>query len=213
MAINGTITLFAAMFGAGVGAWFAFKLERMAKKQDKKESNVDAVLDAMLSLLMMWNEVNKYRRQIIDPHRYHPLRHIQMEASIVTGDKFNVPWGQLVFITSQNGNLLPRAKDMQLTFFQFIQSIEERSRELHDVRPIIRNIYDYRSEEEWRRALGERLFESMKNRANGIVGLADSLHEQLPPLINDLRATTIAIYPDMEIPEFEFAELTRRASD
>ena len=213
--VNAAFTLMAAMLGAGAGAWFAFRLERKAKKQDKKESNVDAILDAMLSLSIMWNEVWKYRKQIINPCRDHPLRHIQIAATITTSEKFNIPWGRLVFLMPENSDLLLRAKDIQLTFLQLNQSIKDRSHEhLYDVQPKICEAgLDNPGGEEIREILGQKLFESMKNRTDGIIRLVDWLHNHLPPLIDVLRTTTITIYPDAKIPDLKPTESSEYTSD
>lgn len=55
--------------GAYLGAKFAYKIEREAKKKERRDADIGAVLETSLCLHMMWNDVFNYRKQIIKPVR------------------------------------------------------------------------------------------------------------------------------------------------
>ena len=192
-----------ALAGALAGAYIAFNLERKAKKQDKARTDVDAVLDATLNLGIMWNEIYQYRKQIIEPYRKSPLRHVKIPATIPISE-INVRWGRLVFLMPSNTDLLLQAHSLQLTFSRIVRAIQERDSEhLRYVQPKLEGA-TIRSIEDAREILGQRLFESMENRTDGIIELADLLLERLAQVINGLRIATIAVYPDSDVPRIEF---------
>lgn len=201
-----------ALAGAWGGAYIAFNLERKAKKQDKATTDVDAVQDATLKLGMMWNEVYQYRKQIVEPYRDRPLRHIEIAAAM-SMNEINVQWERLVFLMPKNSDLLLQAHNLQLTYSRLVQAKQERDDEhLRDVQPKLEGA-TIQSIEEVMEILGQRLFKSMKNRTDGIIELVDLLSERLVPVINNLRTATIAVYPDADIPRFEFAKSSGFSTD
>ena len=185
-----------------MGARFAYKNERKAKKKESKRADIGAVLETTLYLQMMWNEVLNYRKQIIEPVRSEEIRFITMQPTIRVEEKHEIPWPRLVFLIEKSPKLVAEISNVQLSFRQFFEFVKLRSEQhMREVQPKLATGTNIQPTEEFmRNLLGKYLFQSMKNNTEEIIQYADRLFEEFSPLLDKLRKATNEIYCDAKIP-------------
>ena len=200
---------FAMVFtGALLGALFAYKIERMVKKKERKNVDIGAVLETTLCLQMMWNEVFNYRKQIIEPVRSDEFRFITMRPTINFEAKHEIPWSRLIFLMEKFPKLLAEISIVQSAFRQFFDFVKLRSEQhMREVQPKLGTETNIEFTEEFmRNLLGEYLFRTMNNNTEEIIQYADRLFEDFSPLLDKLRKATKELYCDAKIPTSELSE-------
>ena len=191
-----------------MGAGFAYLNERKEKKKERKDADIGAVLETTLCLQMMWNDVFKYRKQIIEPVRSEETRFIAMPATINFEAKHEIPWSRLVFLMQKFPDLLAEISSVQSAFRQLFEVVKLRSEQhMREVQPRLESETTIQYTEEFMRSLlGEHIFQSMKNNTEEIIQFADSLFEKFSPLLDKLRKATKELYCDANIPTYKLSE-------
>ena len=191
-----------------MGAGFAYKNEREAKKKERRDADIGAALETTLYLQRMWNEVFNYRKQIIEPVRSEEIRFIAMRPTIKIEATHEMPWSRLVFLMEKFPNLVVEISNVQFAFQQFFEFVKIRSEQhIREVQPKLATGTDIQPTEEFmRNLLGKQLFQSMKNNTEEIIQYADRLFEDFSPLVDKLRKATTDLYCDANIPICKLSE-------
>lgn len=70
------------LVGAAAGAYFAFRFERIKRRDEQAESNVAEGNNALFILGQMWNVLHQYQKEPIADHRDSPGKWISMPATV-----------------------------------------------------------------------------------------------------------------------------------
>ena len=161
---NILIPFFMVFIGAYLGARFAYKNERKAKKKERKNADIGAVLETTLCLHMMWNDMHNYREKFINPVRSEEIRFITMRPTIEIEDKHEIPWPRLVFLMENSPGLLAEISIVQSKFRQFREFVKFRSEQhIREVLPKLETVTNIEFTEEFmRKFLGRHLFGNYK---------------------------------------------------
>lgn len=81
------IAILATLFSAFAGAWGAFLLENERKKRESIDKNIGAANRAIYTVFNLWNVLEQYRKETLEPYRGKPDAWLNVAAnpSIPTG--------------------------------------------------------------------------------------------------------------------------------
>lgn len=75
------VAILATLIASFAGAWGAFLLENSRKKREAEDRNVGAANRAIYTLFNLWNILEQYRKEILEPYRGKPDAWLNLAAN------------------------------------------------------------------------------------------------------------------------------------
>lgn len=196
------ITTVATLAAAYFGALFAFKFQSRTEERKIRSNNVAAGNRAMFLLLRQFNSLSVIQKQIIEPHRKHPLKFIVMRPSLpLNYDNLKVDVNNLSFLLeTKHRNVLMELLLEENKFHAAVQALNERSKvHLHDAQPVLEKAGivdggDY-SLSQLKEALGNRLFIQLSRSTDEMIDHTDSSIKSLMEMGERLYKVLTELYP------------------
>lgn len=201
----------AALMGAMVGAYFAFKLERVARKNEAVDGNVTEGNLALFNLCQMWNVLRQYQKDAIHDWRERPDAWLNMPVSLPDpGESLEFDTAKLAFLFhSSDANILNEVA-LQGRRFRYATALVARRNELllAQVYPALSgagiqlhaSIEVSRIEE----ILGANLINQLKVLTNGIIENIDQDVKEMKDVYYRFGKTLVAQYPGKKFIKFSF---------
>lgn len=98
------VAILATLIASFAGAWGAFLLENERRKRETEDRNVGAANRAIYTLYNLWNILEQYRKEVMEPYRTRPDVWLNLAASPTT------PTGEQTFQANELQFLLQSAK-------------------------------------------------------------------------------------------------------
>lgn len=98
------LAVLATLFASFAGAWAAFALEGRRTKHEEQKKNVGAANRAIYTVFNLWNILEQYRKEVLEPFRGKPDAWLNLAANptMPTGEcRFQVADLQFLLQTSQ----------------------------------------------------------------------------------------------------------------
>lgn len=196
------------LFAAFLGAWIAFSLEANARKQERREAQLEAANKLLLALSERLSMLRVFQHDFIDPVREKPGRMVDMQPVA----HYREPISQL---TPQTVTYLFQSKHKQLllklsvaneVFSAAIDTIRYRSDiHLNQFQPLLANagftMGQNISSEQILTAVGDRVYHTLK-------GATDILIEQVDRAVvggDELRRELIEAFSELFSPKEVFS--------
>jgi len=82
------VSILATLVASFAGAWGAFLLENERRKREIEDRNIGAANRAIYTLFNLWNILEQYRKEVLEPHRGKPDAWLNLAANptIATGE-------------------------------------------------------------------------------------------------------------------------------
>lgn len=120
-----------AAFGALFGALSAFWLGIMKQKRDESNRRHNALLATQYALISQWNILEGVRRNLLEPYRNDPDRHLILWAFTCSTASLTIPFKDLTFIIgSDETNLLQEIHLAEQGHILALDALERRNAEL-----------------------------------------------------------------------------------
>ena len=124
-ALKYVVPFVTAAFGAFFGALSAFWLGSVKQKRDESNRRHTALLAAQYALFSQWNIVEDIRRNLLEPSRKDPNRHLNLRVFIRAQAPLTVPFKELTFIIdSDEPNLLQEIHLAEQGYIGAIDTLE-----------------------------------------------------------------------------------------
>jgi hypothetical protein len=121
----------AAAFGAFFGALSAFWLGIVKQKRDESNRRRTTLLATQYALISQWNILEGIRRNVLEPDRKNPDRHLHIQVSICSKAPLTVPFKELTFmIDSDEPGLLQEIHLAEQGHILALDALENRNTEL-----------------------------------------------------------------------------------
>jgi hypothetical protein len=182
-----------ALVSAFAGAYFAFDFNRQKDADTQRMSNLAAGNRAIFTLGRQVNRIANIQRQLLDPHRGDPLRHLNMPPSVQERPLPSMDFDSIAFLlTTARPNLIGEIAVAEDAAFSAIDVINQRSRtHLTEFQPLIENAgikptkqYSARDVEE---ILGPRLWIVLKQATDQLYDASESAIEKLDRASHELH--------------------------
>ena len=98
------VTILAILVAAFAGAWGAFLLENERKKREAEDRNIGAANRAIYTIFNLWNVLEQYRKEVLEPFRGKPDAWLNVAANPT------IPTGIHTFQADQLQFLLQQSK-------------------------------------------------------------------------------------------------------
>jgi hypothetical protein len=206
---DGFVPVVAAAIGTGVGATVAFLIERRKKTLATEDEHVTATNTALFALFTIFNDLEAYRRQRIEPHRGDPERwYTMLPTKLPAPPKFDTATLSYLFEVPGDAPTLPMAVHVGIGKYESIFELAtERYRiHMHEVQPAL---------EVARRAViednlslkrqvdtilgGSRVTETLQSLTDQLIDHVDDAIGYIPKHAVWLREVAKARYPKRQI--------------
>jgi len=74
------VAVLATLVASFAGAWGAFLLENQRRIREQRERNVGAASRAIYTIFNLWNTLEQFRKEVLEPHRGKPDAWLNMAA-------------------------------------------------------------------------------------------------------------------------------------
>ena len=78
------VTILASLVATFAGAWAAFRLENERRKNEAEDRIVGAANRAIYTLFNLWNILEQYRKEVLEPFRGKPDAWLNLAANVTT---------------------------------------------------------------------------------------------------------------------------------
>ncbi|WP_295646872.1 hypothetical protein, partial [uncultured Methylibium sp.] len=75
------VAILATLVAAFAGAWGAFLLESKRRERETRDRNVGAGSRALYTIFNIWNTLEQYRKEVLEPYRGRPDSWLNLAAS------------------------------------------------------------------------------------------------------------------------------------
>lgn len=202
--VNALATLVAAF----AGAWAAFALQRRHEARKAKAAQVEECNRALLILTQQANFVLVYWKQVLEPFREHPARHLlmpptgQLDYSHLVANA-----ASLAFLLQTEASDIPQmialANDR---FHRLVAAINDRARAHHEFQAAIEaSRVDMEAGAPVaviEGAIGQRLTMLLRTGTDGVFMLADDTRESLAALGRDIAPVLRTVFSGEKIVSF-----------
>lgn len=206
------VAILATLVAAFAGAWGAFLLESKRRERETRDRNVGAGSRALYTIFNIWNTLEQYRKEVLEPYRGRPDSWLNLAASpaLPVGEhRFQA--GDLQFLLqSEHAQTYAALFLEEQRFALAIQLIRVRSElVLNEVFPkmgvagfaIDENV----AQAEVERTLGIDLTHKLKELTSAIYKNVDEDLASLVARHEELRAAMKKLYPDQKVLQVVFA--------
>lgn len=100
---NDIVAILATLVASFAGAWGAFLLENERRKREEQDRNIGAANRAIYTLFNLWNILEQYRKEVLEPYRGKPDAWLNVAANPT------VPTGEHTFQANELQFLLQTA--------------------------------------------------------------------------------------------------------
>lgn len=125
------VTIVGAAIGTAVGALVAFALERRKRKQELEDREVAAGNLALFALSRAWNDIENFRREVIEKHRDAPARWFQMQPSVLARVPVSLDISSLAFLFDGPDPNLPAEVLLEIERYASIRHLVDERGALH----------------------------------------------------------------------------------
>ena len=205
------VAILATLVAAFAGAWGAFLLESQRREREARDRNVGAGSRAIYTIFNLWNTLEQYRKEVLEPYRGRPDAWLNLAANpaIAIGEhRFQA--GDLQFLLqSKHAQTYAALFLEEQRFALAVQLIRVRSElVLQDVFPKMAAagfaVGKNASQEDVEKALGVDLTHKLKEITSAIF---KNVHEDLASLVgqhDELRAAIKQLYPKQNVLQVVF---------
>lgn len=206
------VAILATLVAAFAGAWGAFLLESQRRERETRDRNVGAGSRGIYTIFNIWNTLEQYRKEALEPYRGRPDAWLNLAAhpALPVGEhRFQA--GDLQFLLqSEHAQTYAALFLEEQRFALAIQLIRIRSElVLNEVFPkmaaagftIGKNV----SQDEVEQALGIDLTHKLKEITASIYKNVDEDLASLVALHEELRSAMKKLYPSQKVIQVVFA--------
>jgi hypothetical protein len=205
------VAILATLVASFAGAWAAFLLESQRRQREERSKNIGAASRAIYTIFNLWNTLEQFRKEVLEPYRGKPDAWLNMAAhpAIATGDhRFEA--GELQFLLQG-----PHAQVYAALFLEeqryklAIALIRERSNiVLNEVFPRMAaagfTVGRSAPQEEVERALGIDVVHKLKEITSALYNNVDKDLVSLKAQHDALRAAIKQLYPEQTVLQVVF---------
>jgi hypothetical protein len=206
------VAILATLVAAFAGAWGAFLLESQRRDREARDRNVGAGSRAIYTIFNLWNSLEPYRKEVLEPYRGRPDAWLNVAANpaIAVGEhRFQA--GDLQFLLqSEHAQTYAALFLEEQRFSLAVQLIRIRSElVLQDVFPRMAaagfTVGKNASQEDVEKTLGVDLTHKLKEITSAIYKNVDEDLASLVSRHNELRAAMKQLHPKRKVLQVEFA--------
>ena len=205
------VAILATLVAAFAGAWGAFLLESQRREREARDRNVGAGSRAIYTIFNLWNTLEQYRKEVLEPYRGRPDAWLNLAANpaIAIGEhRFQA--GDLQFLLqSKHAQTYAALFLEEQRFALAVQLIRVRSElVLQDVFPKMAAagfaVGKNASQEDVEKALGVDLTHKLKEITSAIFKNVDEDLASLVGQHDELRAAIKQLYPKQNVLQVVF---------
>lgn len=202
----------ATLLASFLGAWFAFRLQDLARLSETRAAQVEAANSVIFSVAQMLNSLKIFQLDYIEPHRNDPGISYSMLPLYGPAElNIKMNYSSLGYLLDpEHGQIVMELFIQQQRYDEAIRLINYRS-ELHlnSVQPILEKSgftpgKEY-SIEEFRAALGVLIAAKIEQATAHVVQQVDNTISTLEETKNGLRSILKSMYPDYNFIDFVVA--------
>ena len=191
---NDYIVAFTTLLAAFLGSKYAFHLQKEKESKIEEAKKVEAANRAIFAIIRNLNKVRTVTKQFVDPHRDHPFYFLAIPPVVgITKGDASIKYDEISFIfESDDPNLMMELSTVESELNATLDVVLYRS-ELHfnQIQPRVEaaGFVDYGeySKADIIKAIGVRLYETMKHSTQQMVSSLDDLDESLAELANRMH--------------------------
>ena len=210
--MNSTVvSALSTLAAAFLGALAAFLLQDCRNRRAEEDQQRAAANRAIFDLSLIWNSLEQFRREIVEPVRHSRAPWLEMGAAISTNfDRVGFDFDQLFFLVEKDkAELLQRLNLEQSRYRITLSLIEERSGlVLNRLQPTMESLgYAADGEIDLRRLeheLGPELTWKLKSLTDSIIGFVDENLASIEQLNDDLTSEIKRLYKGKRVLEVKY---------
>ena len=205
------VAILATLVASFAGAWAAFLLESQRRQREERDRNVGAGSRAIYTIFNIWNTLEQFRKEVLEPYRGKSDAWLNMAAhpAISVGDhRFEA--GQLQFLLQSTHAQIYAALFLEEQRYKLaLALIEERSQlVLKEAFPRMARagfaVGSSASAEEVERTLGVDLVHKLKSITAALYMNIDENLLSLREKHDELRAAMKLLYPKQKVLQVKF---------
>lgn len=196
------LAVLATLIASFAGAWAAFRFESQGRIAEERKKNIGAGNRAIYSVYALWNVLEQFRKEVLEPYRSHPDAWLNLAAHPsppIATDRFQTADLQFLLEKDQAGVFAALMLEEQ-RFNLAIDLIRSRSDlVLNDVFPKMAaagfSVGHIQNQDAVEKALGVDLCHKLKQITASIFQNVDEDLTSLRSVYVDLRKALERLYP------------------
>ena len=205
------VAILATLVASFAGAWGAFLLENQRRVREQRDCNVGAASRAIYTIFNLWNTLEQFRKEVLEPYRGKPDAWLNMAAqpAMSVGDhRFQA--GDLQFLLQSPHAQVYAALVLEEQRFNLaVGLIRERNNiVMNEVFPKLTkagfSVGKSGSQQAVEQALGIDVVHKLKSITSALYTNIDDDLNSLKARHEELRAATKQLYPKYKVAQVVF---------